>query len=148
MPSLATLPVSNASACEPAQADTSRTLRILVVDDCPDTRASMRLLLQLWGHEVYEAPDGPAALRLARSLVPDVILLDIAMPGMDGCEVARHLRRVPSLDKALLIATTGYCGEVYRARYHQAGFSVCLGKPLDLNALAALLGTSPAAVSA
>jgi two-component system, chemotaxis family, CheB/CheR fusion protein len=83
-------------------------LRVLVVDDCPDSRTGLRHLLRWWGHEVDEAADGPAALSLAASLRPDVVLLDIGLPGMDGYEVARQLRALPGLEKTLLVAMTDF----------------------------------------
>jgi CheY-like chemotaxis protein len=82
-------------------------LRVLVVEDDPDTRTTLCALLRGWGHEVDEAADGPAALSAA-SIRPDVVLLDIGLPGMDGCAVARQLRAIPGLERALLVATTGF----------------------------------------
>jgi len=82
-------------------------LRVLVVDDDPDTAESFRLLLAVWGHEVAAANDGPSALALAESFQPDVALVDIGMPEMDGREVARRLRAIPGLGGALLFAVTG-----------------------------------------
>jgi CheY-like chemotaxis protein len=84
------------------------SLRVLIVDDYPDTRRSLRLLLAAWGYESREAPDGPQALREAESFCPDVVVLDIAMPGMDGYEVARQLRRRPPCSRPLLVALTGH----------------------------------------
>jgi len=69
-------------------------LRVLVIADCPDTRTGLRHLLRWWGHEVGEAADGPTALASVASLCPDVVLLDIGLPDMDGCEVARQLRAI------------------------------------------------------
>src|SRR6266545_2015760 len=86
---------------------TMTKLLVLVVDDCPDTRATLCALLRGWGREVNEAADGPAALSAA-SICPDVVLLDIGLPGMDGYEVARQLRALPGLKKALLVAMTGF----------------------------------------
>ena len=83
-------------------------LRVLVVEDCADTRLSLRWLLRAWGHEVGEAADGTSALTYAASHIPDVVLLDIGLPRMDGYEVARQLRALPSLGDALLVALTGF----------------------------------------
>src|SRR5688572_8239811 len=83
-------------------------LRILVVEDCADTRTTLRLLLRDWGHEVAEAADGPAALCSAASFCPDVVLLDIGLPGLNGYEVAKHLRSFPGLADSLLVAVTGF----------------------------------------
>src|SRR5262245_31561631 len=83
-------------------------LRVLVIEDCPDTRTGLRHLLRRWGHEVDEAADGPVALSSVASFCPDVVLLDIGLPGMDGREVARQLRAIPGLEKALVVAVTGF----------------------------------------
>src|SRR4051812_1724935 len=86
---------------------TSRPLRVLVVDDHQDTRDSFMLLLRLWGHDARPAADGPSALAEAAAFVPDVVLLDLVLPGMDGLEVARRMRRLPGLGNALVVAATG-----------------------------------------
>jgi CheY-like chemotaxis protein len=117
--------------------------RVLVVDDCPDTRATLRTLLGLWGFEVFEAADGPAALRAARTCRPGVVLLDLAMPGLDGYEVARRLRRMPDLGGALLIAVSGYGREQDVARAQAAGFDHHLLKPADPEDLERLLTALP-----
>ncbi len=114
-------------------------LRVLVVDDCPDTRTVLRHLLRWWGHEMNEAPDGPAALSLAASVCPDVVLLDIGLPGMDGCEVARQLRALPGLEKALLVAVTGFGRPDEVKECLQAGCDMHLLKPYDPLALKQLL---------
>jgi CheY-like chemotaxis protein len=115
-------------------------LRVLVVDDCPDTRASLRLLLRLWGHDTREAGDGPSALRLAGEFRPQAVLLDLALPGLNGYEVARQLRLLEGLAGALLLATSGF-GEVRDLEQSRAaGFDGHLLKPLDLGELERLLG--------
>src|SRR4051794_19881308 len=96
--------------------------RILIVDDCPDTRLTFRLLLSRLGHEVREAADGPRALELAGPFCPDVVLLDIGLPGMDGFEVARRLRELPALASAVLVAVTGHGQPEDVERCRQAGF--------------------------
>src|SRR6476646_7109490 len=101
-------------------------LRVLVVEDCADTRFSLRLLLRLWGHEVAEAADGPAALGLAASFAPDVVLLDIGLPGY---EVARRLRALPGLEDALLVGVSGFGQEDDVWRCLQAGCDTHLLKP-------------------
>ena len=79
-------------ACQPAP------LRVLVADDCPDTRKSMRMLLRAWGHDCRTAADGEEAVRLVADYQPDVVFLDILMPGLDGYETARRVRHlVPAL---------------------------------------------------
>jgi two-component system, chemotaxis family, CheB/CheR fusion protein len=114
-------------------------LRVLVVEDCPDTRTSLRHLLRRWGHEVAEAADGPAALSSAASVRPDVVLLDIGLPGMDGREVARQLRAIPGLEKALLVAVTGFGQPDDVTDCLHAGCDTHLLKPYDPLALKQLL---------
>ena len=96
--------------------------RILVVDDNLDAAESLAALLRVWGHDVQMVHDGPAALEVAPAFAPSLIFLDIGMPGMDGYEVARRLRRMPVLEEARLIALTGFGGEEDRHRADQAGF--------------------------
>src|SRR5437016_1403757 len=83
-------------------------LRVLVADDCPDTRKSMRMLLKAWGHDCRTAADGEEAVRLVADYRPDVVFLDILMPGLDGYEVARRVR--PLVPAMRLIAMTGLTG--------------------------------------
>ncbi len=113
--------------------------RILAVDDQADTVEMLASLLRLQGHEVRTAYDGPAGLAAAADFGPEVVLLDIGLPGLDGYEVARRLRQVPAARTALLVAVTGYGREVDRAQARAAGFQHHLVKPLDLAALERLL---------
>ncbi len=85
-----------------------RAMRVLVVEDEPDTADSMRMLLELRGYEVAVAHTGSAAITAARGLRPDVVLCDLALPGMDGFAVAEALRRESDLPRARLIAVSGY----------------------------------------
>ena len=117
----------------------ARRLRVLVADDDPDARASLRLVLTLLGHEVTEADDGPSALAAARATRPHVALLDLAMPGGSGLEVARQLRQDPSRQGILLVAVTGYSQEEVVAQAYAAGFDRHFLKPIDFTALQALL---------
>jgi CheY-like chemotaxis protein len=105
---------------------------VLIVDNNRDAADSLALLLRLAGHEVRTAYDGPAALDLARVWPPDVVLLDIGMPGMDGLEVARRLRQDLGLKQALLVALTGYGQDEDRRRSQEAGFNAHLVKPVDV----------------
>jgi CheY-like chemotaxis protein len=115
-------------------------LRVLVVDDCRDHTESLAMLLRLWGHEPLIAHDGFAALDLAGTQRPDVVLLDVGLPGMDGYEVARRLRRLPGLGRALLMTVSGYAQEADRERALAAGCADHLVKPVDLDRLRGLLG--------
>jgi PAS domain S-box-containing protein len=119
--------------------------RILVVEDNPDARESLRDLLQLSGHEVYEAADGQAAVRAALALRPEVALIDIGLPGFDGHEVARRIRASAVCDETVLIALTGYAQVEDRRQAENAGFQHHLVKPVDLNKLTQLIATLPTA---
>ncbi|BBA34873.1 PAS domain-containing protein [Methylocaldum marinum] len=116
-----------------------KSKRILVVDDNTDAVESLALLLELEGHDVRTALDGPAALELASDFRPEAVLLDIGLPGMDGYEVARRLRDRPETREALIIAITGYGQLEDRALTKAAGFNHHLVKPVDPEELGALL---------
>jgi PAS domain S-box-containing protein len=122
-----------------ATASPTRKHRVLVVDDNIDAAESLGHMLRLQGHEVNTAHDGPAALELAASFAPDVVLLDIGLPGMDGFEVARRLRQLVGLEQVLLIAQTGWGQEEDRQRSREAGIDHHLLKPLNLTTLQKLL---------
>ena len=113
--------------------------RVLVVDDNKDAAQSLALLLRSWGHEVTVASDGPHALIAAAEHQPDIALLDIGLPGMDGYQVAEQLRKMQGLEKLVLIAITGYGQEQDRRLSEQAGFDHHLVKPVDLEVLQNLL---------
>ena len=104
---------------------------VLVVDDCRDARESLALLLKCWGYQAVVACDGPSALAAALARPPDAVLLDLVMPGMGGCEVARRLRGQPQAAKALLVALTGSCREEDMRLCYAAGFDLHLLKPCD-----------------
>jgi len=117
--------------------------RILVVDDNRDSAESLARLLQMFDHEARTAYDGPTALQAVDSFRPDVIVLDIGMPGMDGYEVARQLRLKPRPARLLIIALTGYGTDADRQRCYEAGIDHHLTKPARLEALQALLAQRP-----
>jgi PAS domain S-box-containing protein len=120
----------------------SVTRRILVVDDNVDAAESIAMLLRLWGHDVQLAHNGPEALKVAEAYQPDVIVLDIGLPGISGYEVARQLRQQPCFQKTLLIAMTGYGQEEDLRRSEEAGFNHHVTKPVDPDALHRLLSGS------
>jgi PAS domain S-box-containing protein len=112
--------------------------RVLVVDDNVDTVRGLAKLLKLLGHDVCVAHDGPAAIEAARSHRPEVVILDIGLPGMDGYEVAGRLRREECCRDAVIIAVSGYGQEGDRRRSEEAGFDHHLVKPVDYSILTAL----------
>ncbi|MBI1990843.1 MAG: response regulator, partial [Betaproteobacteria bacterium] len=96
-------------------------------------------ILTLYGHEVYEAADGLSGAELAISICPDIALIDIGLPGIDGYEVARRVRASPGARQMKLVAFTGYGQEEDLQRARLAGFDACLVKPLELGALERIL---------
>ncbi len=114
-------------------------LRVLVVDDCADTTWSLALLLEAWGHEVLIAHDGLQALEMAAAFHPHVVLLDIGLPGMDGCEVARRLRGAEGPERSYLLGVSGFGQEEDRLRSLAAGFDDHWIKPVEPEDLHRLL---------
>ncbi|HEX6298827.1 MAG TPA: PAS domain S-box protein [Burkholderiales bacterium] len=115
--------------------------RVLVVDDNQDAAHALRLLLQTDGHDVMVAADGAAGLALAREHRPDVVLLDIGLPTLNGYEIATRIRADPALKGTVLVAVTGY-GQMHdRARASASGFDHHLVKPVEFRALQELLRT-------
>jgi CheY-like chemotaxis protein len=114
-------------------------LRVLIVEDHADTAASMAILLELFGHEVQTVGDGVTAVERAAAWSPDVVLLDIVLPGLDGYDVARRLRRQEQGRRAFLVAITGLGQPSDRRRSHEAGIDVHLVKPVDPELLRRLL---------
>ncbi len=117
--------------------------RILLADDNPDALESLAQVLRLRGHEVFSAPNGALALETAVRQMPDVALLDIGMPLLDGYEVARRIRAHDWGKSVMLVALTGWGQESDRRRSQEAGFDTHLVKPLDLDQLSALLANLP-----
>jgi CheY-like chemotaxis protein len=115
--------------------------RLLVVDDNRDAAESMSMLLEMWGHEVAYAYDGPSALRTAQQWQPEAVFLDIGLPGMDGYEVAERLRALPESRSAVLIAITGYGQEDDRRRSQRASIDHHLVKPVAPDALRKLIAS-------
>ena len=113
--------------------------RVLVVDDNIDAAVSAAVLLRMWGHEVHTVHDGLAVLQAVRDFQPDIILLDIGLPGMTGYEVAHLLRAQPESQSVVLAAITGYGQEADKRRSREAGFNMHLTKPLDPNKLEKLI---------
>jgi len=120
-------------------------LRVLVVDDNADASETLTMLLGLWGHDVRTAADGPAAVETAAAHRPDVVLLDISLPGMNGYEVAERLRANPELAQTILVAMTGYGQAEDKKQTLRAGFTLHLVKPVEPDMLQKLLSDLGAA---
>jgi DNA-binding response OmpR family regulator len=116
---------------------------VLVVDDNRDAANVLALLLEVWGYQPLVAYRGDVALEVAATQSPHVVLLDIGLPDLDGHEVARRLRRLPGLEKALLVAVTGHGGEEDLCRARETGFDHYLLKPFDPEELLRLLPPLP-----
>jgi CheY-like chemotaxis protein len=117
----------------------SRRARILVADDNHDAAQSLALMLSMDGHDVRTAGDGLEALREAEEFHPQLVVLDIGMPKLDGYETARRMRQRPWAAHTRLFALTGWGQEEDRERARRAGFDQHLVKPVDPEALSQLL---------
>jgi len=125
---------SKSAASEPPR-------HILVVEDNIDAADTLRALLELNGHRVDTANDGPSGLERALATQPEVVLLDVGLPGMDGYEVARRIRAAQAIRRPLLVAITGYGAPEDRQRAADAGFDAHITKPVEYSTLATLLAT-------
>jgi two-component system CheB/CheR fusion protein len=117
----------------------SRSLRVLVVEDSLDEAESLEMLLRKLGHEVRMAFDGPTAMEAVFNYLPNVVLMDIGLPEIDGYAVAKWIRQQSMLDKTVLVATTGYGREQDRQQSRAAGFDHHLVKPVPIEAIQKLL---------
>ena len=115
--------------------------RVLVVDDNVDAVQSLGKLLELSGYQVRLAYDGPSAVEAATDMCPDVVLLDIGLPGLTGYEVAERIRQQPLLDGTMLVALTGYGQAADRQRSKEAGFDHHLVKPAEFSEVEKILAT-------
>jgi CheY-like chemotaxis protein/anti-sigma regulatory factor (Ser/Thr protein kinase) len=128
-----------AARARPAPPAPVRSRDVLIVEDNPDARETLKRILELEGHRVRIAADGVAALEAVRSAPPEVALIDIGLPRMDGYELARQIRALPGDKHPYLVAVTGYGLPEDRRRTREAGFDVHLVKPVEASALAAVL---------
>jgi DNA-binding response OmpR family regulator len=131
---IVSLPLAGEGAVASPEADAAAesngpSCNVLVVEDHDDAANALAMLLRMSGHEVRIAGDGDAALEVCGSFRPDVVLLDIGLPGQDGYEVARQLREILG-SEVRLIAVTGYGQEEDRRRSHEAGIDQHVLKPL------------------
>jgi CheY-like chemotaxis protein len=117
----------------------AKSLRVMIVDDRLDLTDTTAKLLALWGHEARTALSGPEALSIAPGFRPDVVLLDIDLPGMSGYEVAAHFRADPLLADTVLVVMTGYADDDCRRRSEEAGVAHHLVKPVMPDELEGLL---------
>ncbi len=124
----------------PAAPVEAPSTRLLLVDDNPDALEALGMLLELDGHVVRSAHSGAAALEVTREFIPEVALVDIGMPGIDGFQLAQLLRARPELDSTLLVALTGYGSESDKSRALAAGFDLHLTKPLSIDKFRDVLG--------
>lgn len=131
------------SPARPVRAAPPGARRILIVDDNIDAGETLGILLRDSGSEVCVVHDGTSALDEAAAFVPDVVLLDIGLPGMDGFEVARRLREIPGLESALFVAVSGYALDEHRREATEAGIDRYFTKPVGIKALRELLATLP-----
>ncbi len=142
LPLLAGAPVSQAApvaAPHGADALLESGLRVLVVDDNIDAADTLSALLEMSGHAIRVANDGYQAIDAASAFLPQVVFLDIGLPGMNGYEVARKLREIPGMESSILVALTGWGTREDRERSSEAGFDHHLTKPADLHAVESLL---------
>jgi signal transduction histidine kinase len=137
----AIVPAKPTSAGSRPVPETAGRRRIVVIEDYGDARDSLRAFLELSGHEVHEAADGPTGVELVHRVQPDVALIDIGLPGLDGYEVARRLRAEPRTEHIVLVALTGYGRPEDRRRTRATGFDAHLIKPIDHRQLTDLLAT-------
>jgi CheY-like chemotaxis protein/two-component sensor histidine kinase len=125
----------------PAEVPPAAPRRILVVDDNADAASSLAMLLGMTGNETHTANDGLAAVDAAQTFHPDVILLDIGLPKLNGLEVSRRIRQQPWGQRIVMVALTGWGQEDDRRKSQEAGFNYHMVKPLDYNELMKLLAS-------
>ncbi|HVN39447.1 MAG TPA: ATP-binding protein [Myxococcota bacterium] len=147
------LPIGPEATVSPSEAAAPRASRVpwrrvLIVDDNADSTESLALLLARRGHEVRAANDGFRAIELAREFRPDLVLLDIGMPGLNGYETCQRIRKEPWGSGITMVAVTGWGQEQDRRMARSAGFDAHVVKPLDLDVLMSLVATLPGGDSA
>ena len=121
----------------------SRARHIVIIEDNRDFRVGLRMLLESWGHRVEEAATGMEGLDVLHRVQADVVLVDLGLPGIDGCAVAQEVRSMPGGHAMLLVAITGYGRAEDRHRAERAGFDAHLTKPVQPHELAEILRSTP-----
>ena len=117
--------------------------RILIVDDNQDSAASLALLLEMAGHTIHVAHDGLDAVEMAAREQPDLVLLDLGLPRLNGYDAARRIRALPSGQSVVIVAVTGWGQDSDRQKTVEAGFDIHLVKPVDPDALMKLIAAHP-----
>ncbi len=131
------------TSTNPAPPDAAKARpRVAVVEDNRPLADSLCLLLDLWGYDTRAAYTGPDGLRLAADWHPDAVITDVGLPGCDGFEVARQLRRKDGPDQPLLVGVTAYDFDDFRGKGREAGFDHFFAKPVDPNVLLRALETA------
>jgi two-component system CheB/CheR fusion protein len=136
-------PAGELVECSPRGSNRERGSRVLVVEDDLDQAVGLADVLELLGYEVWTVRDGPSALAAARASCPEVILLDIGLPGQDGYQVAAQLRKERCGECALMIAVTGHGTDEDAWRSREAGFDHHLVKPIDIRLMVTVLAEAP-----
>ncbi len=135
-------PSESQSAPLPEMAPDGRRARVLVVDDMPDNADSLVMLLHAMGHEAHAAYGGEAAVREAESFHPDLAILDLGMPVVDGYEACRRIKEQPWGQDIVVVALTGWGQERDRVRSRAAGFRYHIVKPVEASVLRELIETA------
>lgn len=135
--------MADANVSAPAVTPGKQGFRILVVDDNHDSALSLAMMLSIMGHETRTAHDGESAVATAESFLPEVVLLDIGLPKLNGYEVAQRIREQPWGTSMFLIAVTGWGQEEDRQRSSEVGLNVHMVKPVEPAALEKLLAELP-----
>jgi CheY-like chemotaxis protein/uncharacterized protein YbcI len=120
---------------------TGRTLRVLVVDDDRDAADTLGLVVEELGNQVHVTYGGTSALDVATLFRPDLMLIDLAMPDMDGCRLAMQFRQIPAFGQTKIVAVTGHANEGHRTLAMKAGFDMVLFKPVPLTEIRAVLAS-------
>ena len=123
----------------PTENKLSYSYRILVVDDSEACAKTMMWTMESLGHTAQIALDGYTAIETAKNFLPNVVLLDIGLPGMNGYEICQAMRKLPALKNSIFIAQTGWGQKEHRERTKEAGFDYHLVKPVDIKALTNIL---------
>jgi two-component system OmpR family response regulator len=133
---------STMTTIDGAPGESTQPRRVLLVDDSVDAAEAMSMLLETLGHEVRVMHDGPSALAMVDDFAPEVVILDIGLPGMSGFDVARELRTRAVTKTALLIALTGYGADSDKQEARDAGFDHHLVKPVSFTAIETVIAAS------